>query len=138
MGMSTDTSPEINEEGRIHSSQHIPPAPVVPAEAVTPISYGNRKVISQKVQRIIIYTYAAVAMLLFTRFLLSLLAANIEAPFVNFIYQLSMPLMLPFANMFGPVPQTGIHRIEFEVLVALLIYALLFFGIAKLINIIFD
>jgi len=103
-----------------------------------PPVFPNKRIFSQKAQRVIIYTYIAIAILLLSRFLLSLLAANMAAPFVDFIYQLSAPLMLPFINMFGTAPQVGVHRIEFEVLVALLIYALLFFGIAKLISIIFD
>jgi uncharacterized protein YggT (Ycf19 family) len=94
--------------------------------------------ISQKVQQLLIFLYSAISLLLTARFILSLVGARVSTPFVNFVYQFTFPLVSPFANMFGTTLQAGQYRIEFESLVALLVYAILFIGIAKLIGIIFD
>ena len=97
----------------------------------------SKKVFSRKVYELLIYTYGAIAMMLVSRFLFSLLGARQVAPFVEFVYQLSTPLMIPFMNMFGLV-QSGPYRIEFEVIVALVVYGLILYGIAQLVRIIFD
>lgn len=96
----------------------------------------SRKSLARKMNEVLIYFYAAIAVLLLARFIFSMVGARHVAPVVDFVYQLSYPLMLPFANMFGII-QSGPYRLEFEVFVALVIYAVIFFGVAKLIDIIF-
>ncbi len=103
---------------------------------VKPAVTGKKK-ISRKISEILIYLYAAIVVLLLARFIFSMVAARQVAPFVDFVYQLSIPLMIPFANMFGPL-QSGPYRLELEVFVALIIYGVIFFGISKLVNIIFE
>lgn len=98
----------------------------------------EKGVISQKVQQLLIFAYTAASILLTSRFILSLIGAQQSSPFVGFIYQFTYPLVSPFQNIFGTTLQSGQYRIDFESLVALLVYALVFFGIAKLIGIIFD
>ncbi len=98
----------------------------------------DKSALSQKVQQLLIFLYSAISIILTARFILSLIGARITTPFVNFVYQFTYPLVSPFANMFGTTLQAGQYRIEFEDLVALLVYALVFIGIAKLIGIIFD
>ena len=90
-----------------------------------------------KIEQLIIFVYFAVASILMFRFVLSLFGARRSSPFVNFIYQLTSPFMLPFENMFGGSPQVAQFRLEFEVLVALFVYALVLFGISRLVRIIF-
>lgn len=97
----------------------------------------TKKVFSRKLYELLIYIYGAIAMLLTSRFLFSLLGARQIAPFVEFVYQLSTPLMIPFMNMFGIV-QSGPYRIEFEVIVALVVYGLIMYGVAQLVRILFD
>lgn len=98
----------------------------------------DKAVISQKVQQLLIFVYTALSLILTARFILSLIGASQDTPFVSFVYQLTVPFVSPFANMFGRQLQAGQFRFEFEVLVALLVYALIFVGIAKLIAILFD
>ena len=126
--------------------QNLPPAEIPPTNPphkhktppVSPLTGMDKSVISIKAQQILIYLYTFISVILMFRFILSLIAARQETPFVRFVYQLSGPFMLPFANMFGRTLEAGGYRLEFEVLVALIVYAILFFGIAKLVSIIFD
>jgi uncharacterized protein YggT (Ycf19 family) len=83
------------------------------------------------------FTYFGIAALLMFRFVLSLFAASRATPFVDFVFQLTTPFMVPFASMFGGPIGPGNNQLEFEVLVAILVYGLVFFGLARLIRIIF-
>ncbi len=115
--------------------------PIPPAQqphASKPAGSYSRSVISQKAQQLFILVYTAMSVVLAARFIFSLLGLALNSPFVTFVYQLSQPFISPFANMFGVTVQAGHSRIEFETLVALVVYALVFFGLAKLIGIIFD
>lgn len=91
----------------------------------------------RKIEQLLIFIYLVVAALLLFRFVLSLFGANKEAIFVNFVYQLTTPFMFAFEGMFGHQPQVGTYILEFEVLVALLVYALVFVGLSRLVRIIF-
>ena len=119
----------------IQSETPYPQTPQPASSAPLPV---HKNAISQKTQQILIYLYSAISILLTFRFVLSMIGARQETPFVNFVYQLTVPFMIPFANMFGRALEAGRYRLEFEVLVALLVYAVVFYGIAKLVSIIFD
>jgi len=66
------------------------------------------------------------------RVLLKLLGANVAAPFVNWVYETSQPLLYPFEGMF-PTPRlrTG-SVIEFSALFALIVYALIAYAIGEI------
>jgi uncharacterized protein YggT (Ycf19 family) len=81
--------------------------------------------------------YFAVAAILAFRFILAMFGARKESIFVSFVYQLTTPFMFPFTNMFGKQPQFAQYRIDFEVIVALVVYALVFLGLSKLVRILF-
>ena len=125
----------------VHSEEHDSEVTQViqPSAADHPSPQGQevKKKFSKKVYELFLYFYGAVAFLLISRFTFSLFGARQIAPFVEFVYSLSNPLMMPFSNMFGLV-QSGPYRIEFEVLVALAVYALVFYGIGRLVQIILD
>lgn len=63
--------------------------------------------------------------LLAFRFVLSLLGANRNNAFADFIYDISYPLVAPFFGLFNYTPQFGTARFEFETLVAMLFYAVI-------------
>lgn len=90
----------------------------------------------RKVEQVMIFMYVFVAALLLFRFVLSLFGANRQSLFVDFIYQLTTPFMFPFEGMFGGQFGMGDFVIEFEIGIALAVYALVFFGIARLVRII--
>lgn len=73
--------------------------------------------------------------LLGLRVLLSLLGANPENTFANFIYTISYPFVAPFFGLFNYEVQEGVARLEIETLVAMVIYGLLIILLVKLASI---
>jgi hypothetical protein len=83
------------------------------------------------------YIYGVIAILLALRFVLKLTGANPANGFVNFIYAVSGVLSAPFDSIFGVESAKAgtVHSVfEPSILVAILIYALIAWGIAKLIT----
>jgi hypothetical protein len=83
-------------------------------------------------QRVIYYIGGTIIALLFLRFIFQLLGANQGSDFVGFIYALSSVFVAPFVGIFGE-PTFGQSQFETSTVVAIIIYALLTVGIAKLI-----
>lgn len=92
---------------------------------------------ADKVADLFILLFYGIAFIILFRFVLSLVGANQDTVFVNFIYQISTPFLAPFLSMFGKPLAVQAYRLEMEDLVALLVYGAVMFGIAKLIRIIF-
>lgn len=86
-------------------------------------------------ERIIYYVMGVLLTLLAFRFILSLLGANRGNGFADFIYSLSYPFVAPFFGLFGYEVEYGVARFEIETLVAMLVYAVVAYGIVKLIHI---
>ena len=61
------------------------------------------------------------------RILLKLLGASTAAPFVNWVYETSRPLLTPFEGMFPSSTLIGGMTLEASALFALLVYAFLGF-----------
>ncbi|MGB4967411.1 MAG: YggT family protein [Candidatus Saccharimonadales bacterium] len=72
--------------------------------------------------------------LLALRFLLRLLGANPNNGFADFIYSISQPFAAPFFGLFNYDADLGAGRFEFETLIAILIYALIAWVLAKLVT----
>ena len=70
------------------------------------------------------------------RVLLLLIGANPASPFAAFIYNLSAFLLIPFAGLVG-APAMGGMVLEISSIIAMLVYALLAWGIDRLIWVIF-
>ncbi|MBC7746445.1 YggT family protein [Pedobacter sp.] len=85
-------------------------------------------------QRVVYYLGGALLALLGLRFLLALLGAAEGSGFVDFIYGLSAVFVAPFFGIFGE-PTYGASQLETSTLVAIIVYALLTVGIAKLFTI---
>lgn len=87
--------------------------------------------------RVVWFLVGLVEILLAFRFFLLLFGANSLNSFVNFIYSITDPLTAPFDSIFGVVHGQGKLDSVFEpsIIVAAVVYALLGWGIAKLINI---
>lgn len=86
-------------------------------------------------ERIVYYILGILMALLAFRFVLSLLGANRENAFASLIYGISYPFVAPFFGLFGYRVQYGVARFEIETLVAMAVYALIAYGIVKLIRI---
>lgn len=83
-------------------------------------------------QRVIWYVAGVILSLLALRFVFALLGANAANGFVDFIYGVTGPLVSPFFGIFNYDFTEGVARFEAFTLVAMLIYALIAYGIAKL------
>ncbi|MFP4344310.1 MAG: YggT family protein [Anaerolineales bacterium] len=71
------------------------------------------------------------------RVLLKLLAANPEAGFARFVYSFTAIFLAPFENLFNnPAVEGAVF--EFSSIIAMLVYALITWGIVRLIWITFD
>src|SRR5688572_24487494 len=59
------------------------------------------------------------------RFLLSLFGANEANAFASFIYSVTQPLVAPFIGLFGAGPRIGDARLEYEAIIAIVVYGAL-------------
>ena len=101
------------------------------SEAVISDPYAQRRGIASKVSQAIYLIFGIVEALLVLRFVLKLLGANAEAGFASLIYRLTTPLVAPFGGLFG-TPQLNGMVVELEALVAIVVYGLVAWGLAKL------
>jgi len=81
------------------------------------------------------FIVGVVDILIAARFLGKLFGASAHSAFVNFIYQVSGPLVAPFTGIFG---DTGSRTNTFETasLVALVVYAVIGWGLVVLVRIV--
>ena len=86
-------------------------------------------------ERVIYLVGGILLVVLALRFLLMLLGANSGAGFADFIYSISHPFAAPFFNLFSYDEQFGRSRFEFGTLIAMLVYAAIMVGLAKLVSI---
>ena len=101
-------------------------------DSVAPVAQGQQL---STAARIVWFITGIVLVLLAFRFVLVLLGANPANGFVNFIYTTSHPLAAPFFGIFGYSLRYGVSRIELSTLVAIAVYALVAYGIARLLTI---
>jgi len=66
--------------------------------------------------------------------ILRLFAANQDAPFVRWIYEVTMPLLYPFRGIFPSPAATGGYVLELPTIFALILYALAGYLIVGLIH----
>lgn len=83
--------------------------------------------------RIVWFIAGFIIILLTLRIVLQLLGANDAAGFVSFIYTISDPFAAPFYYMF-PQPTRGVSTLDVSSIFAIIVYALLAWGITKLIT----
>lgn len=87
------------------------------------------------IARLIDFVVGVLEVLLGLRFILALLGANPANGFANFIYSASHPFVSPFFSLFSYSLKYGVSRFEAFTLVAMLVYALVAFGLIKLVTI---
>ncbi len=88
-----------------------------------------------KTAQIVWFIVGVAVFLLVIRMVLALLGANPANAFADLVYTLSNPFVAPFRGLLkvGTV-ELGVARFELETLVAIIIYAVLGWGLVKLIN----
>jgi hypothetical protein len=90
------------------------------------------------VANIVWFIYGVIAILLVLRFVLKLTGANSVNGFVSFIYSVTNFLSAPFDSIFGTASvntQTTSSVFEPSIIVAIVVYALIAWGITKLLQI---
>ena len=113
--------------------QQQPPAPApAPVERVS-VTEESRD--NFRAAAVVGFIVGIVDILIAARFLGKLFGASVQSAFVNFIYQVSAPLVAPFTGIFG---DTGTKTNTFETasLVAIVVYAVIGWGLVVLIRII--
>lgn len=83
--------------------------------------------------RVVSYFFGVLEVLLGVRFVLKLLGANAEAAFVKLIYSITEMFTAPFVAVFETA-QSGEIVFEWTMLLALVVYALIGWGIVELIR----
>ena len=107
---------------------------VVRAEHVqVPSAASQRAATAARVKQVLYFIFGVVEALIALRFVLLALGANQGSPFVDLIYGLSQPFVLPFQGIFGE-PAVGNLVFEWSALVAIVIYMLLAYGLARLVD----
>jgi hypothetical protein len=85
--------------------------------------------------RIIWYIAGVIIVLLAFRFVLAMLGANQGNGFVRFIFNASHPLVAPFFGIFSYDDyQYGVSRVELFTLIAMAVYAVIAWGLARLLT----
>ena len=84
------------------------------------------------IHKVVWWIAGVIIALLALRVILLLLAANQGAPFVDFVYGLSGIFAWPFFGIFGYTPAYGQSVLEVSSIFAIIVYALIAWGIAKL------
>lgn len=92
---------------------------------------------SQTIEYVVYYFFGALEILLAFRLVLKFLGASYSSAFVGLIYGLTGIFILPFEGIFRRLSTQGLETtsvLEPSTLVAIIVYALLSWGIVKLIR----
>lgn len=91
-----------------------------------------------RASEVVYYIAGIINTLLVVRIILSLLGANPGNTFAKIVYNLSRPFVIPFFGLFRSQYSYGISRFEAETFVAIIVYSLLAWMVAKLVKIIWS
>ncbi len=93
-------------------------------QVVNEIAPSTRTVLVSRITKLIWILATVVVAIIVARFVMLLIGVNPGAPFADFIYGLSQPLVAPFAGLLqDPVVGTG-SFVEVASIVALIVYSL--------------
>ena len=111
------------------------PAPVPASAPVERVAVSEQPSYNFRLAAVVGFVVAVIDIFIAARFLGKLFGASAQSAFVNFIYQVSGPMVAPFTGIFG---DTGSRTNTFETasLVAIVVYAVIGWGIIALIRIV--
>ena len=109
------------------------PAPASPVERTSVVTEQPRY--NFRAAAVVGFIFGAVDILIAARFLGKLLGASSQSAFVHFIYQLSGVMVAPFTGIFGDTG-TKTNTFESASLVAIVVYAVIGWGLVVLIRIV--
>jgi hypothetical protein len=113
-------------------SSAAPAAAVDQVRATTYDPYSERRQRAYRLVQAVYLLFGVIETLIAIRFVLRLLGANSDAGFAQFIYSASGLFVAPFVGLFG-TPQSGSMALELYTIVALAVYPLLAWLLAKLV-----
>ena len=112
------------------------PAPVQnPVSTTAPVAIAEEGRYNFRAAAVVGFIVGAVDIVIAARFLGMLFGASSHSAFVNFIYQVSAPLVAPFQGIFGDGGSKA-NSFETSDLVAIVAYAVIGWGLVMLIRII--
>jgi hypothetical protein len=94
--------------------------------------YEGRRMFALRTQQLIYWIFGLIEGLLAIRFVLKALGANPQAGFAEFIYGITNVFVAPFAGLFG-TPQASGSILEWNTVVAMIVYALLAWLLGRLV-----
>ena len=100
-------------------------------ETVATDPYAPRRGAASKVRQAIYLIFGIIEGLIAIRFVLRALGANPDAGFAAFVYGATAPFLVPFVGLFG-TPRYNGSVLELHSIVAIVVYALLAWVLAKL------
>jgi uncharacterized protein YggT (Ycf19 family) len=126
-----DVTGTAREESHVTTTDPVGPGMAASAEVVSRVSPGRRAV------EVTYLVFGIIEGLLAIRLVLKLLGANPQAGFTNFIYGLTDTFMAPFRNLLPTVGGSSGSVLETSVVIAIIVYALIGWVLARLIVILF-
>lgn len=123
----------VIEENVVRTPERQSVASVEHSTTVVPSERERRLASLRRTKQIIYFIVTAIAALILIRFVLLALGANPANAFANLIYSLSGIFVAPFNTLFGE-PAFGNSVIEISSLVAIAVYYLLGWGIARIVT----
>jgi len=126
-----DDTGTARQESHVTTTDPMASATADSAQVVSTVSPGRRAV------EVTYLVFGIIEGLLAIRLVLKLLAANPHAGFTNFIYGVTDVFMPPFRNLFPVVGGSSGSVLETSVVIAIIVYALIGWVLARLIVIMF-
>ena len=109
-----------------------PMAGVDRVETVAYDPFADRRLAAHRIVQLVYWIFGLIEGLILIRFILKALGANPSAGFAQFIYGITAPLVAPFYGLFGNPSAQG-SVLELHSIVALIVYGLVAWLIAKLV-----
>jgi hypothetical protein len=126
---------QIRQRTTINSAQPVATGPVfngIPSETVEQTSITSRRTQAEVVNGVVWFIFGVLEILLGLRILFLLLGARASG-FAAFLYTLTAPFVAPFRGIFA-APAAGSAYFDSAAVLAMIIYALLAWGIAALVD----
>jgi len=96
------------------------------------ITTRKRMRIGDTVSQLIWYLFGIIEVIILARFILKLVGANTGATFTQFVYSISSPFMAPFQSVVSSYRISEAGAIEWNALIALIVYWLIAWGLSAL------
>ena len=130
----------VHESPRVVEEEVVTRAPAAEVDrtaAVTYDPYAPRRNNTYKLVSLVYLVFGLIETLILIRFVLKVLGANPSAGFAEFIYGITNGLVAPFVGLFGTPSAGNGSVLEPHSIVALIVYALVAWLIAKVVWLLF-